>query len=186
MDFVLINLILRNNFMVKLRNFIRKNMKNSVLSFITLISPCCLLLLLSSCSSNLPSEQLVLKSLNETVKAPLEYVDLKKIDEKKNNEMGKDVYWIKFHAKLVALEDLHVFTKRGFTRMDTFYIASSDTLMLNKIHNEISATNNYNKQFGEFSKSYQELKAYKKGDLIKEEDRGLNFIKSDDGWQVIK
>ena len=67
-------------------------MKNCVLFFITLISPCCLLLLLSSCSSNLPSEQLVLKSLNETVKVPLEYVDLKKIDEKKNNETGKDVY----------------------------------------------------------------------------------------------
>jgi hypothetical protein len=113
-------------------------------------------------------------------------VDLKKIDEKNGTDMGKDVYWIKFHTKLVASEDLLVFTKRGWTGMDTFYVASSDTSLLNKIHNEITATNNYNKQFGTFNKSYQEVKEYKKGDLIKEEVRGLNFIKSDKDWNIMK
>jgi len=160
-------------------------MKNSTVSFITFIISC-YLLLLSSCGSNLPSGQLVLKSLNETVKQPLEYVDLKKIDEKNGSNMGKDMYWIKFHAKLVASEDLLVFTKRGWTGMDTFYVASSDTSMLNKIHSEITATNNYNKQFGAFNKSYQQVKEYRKGDLIKEEDRGLNFIKSEKGWNIMK
>ena len=80
------------------------------------------------------------------------------MDEKNGNYNGKEVYWIRFHASLVASEDLQVFTKRGWTRMDTFYVASSDTSMLNKIHNEITATNNYNKQFGAFNKSYQEGK----------------------------
>lgn len=93
---------------------------------------------------------------------------------------------IKFHAKLVASEDLLVFTKRGWTGMDTFYVASSDTSMLNKIHSEITATNNYNKQFGAFNKSYQQVKEYRKSDLIKEEDRGLNFIKSEKGWNIMK
>lgn len=144
------------------------------------------LLLLSSCGSNTPSEQLVLKSLNETVKPPLEYADLKKMEEKNGSDNGKDVYWIRFQAKLIASEDLQVFTKRGWTGMDTFYVASSDTSMLNKIHNEITSTNNYNKQFGTFNKSYQEVKTYKKGDLIKEEVRGLNFSKTDKGWAVMK
>ncbi len=58
--------------------------------------------------------------------------------------------------------------------------------MLNKIHSEITATNNYNKQFGAFNKSYQQVKEYRKGDLIKEEDRGLNFIKSEKGWNIMK
>jgi hypothetical protein len=158
-------------------------MKNWIVSLTVTISYC---LLFSSCSSDIPSEQLVLKSLNQTVKPPLEYVDLKKIDEKNGTDMGKDVYWIKFHTKLVASEDLLVFTKRGWTGMDTFYVASSDTSLLNKIHNEITATNNYNKQFGTFNKSYQEVKEYKKGDLIKEEVRGLNFIKSDKDWNIMK
>ena len=159
-------------------------MKNA-LHFLTLISFACSLLL-SSCSSNLPTEQLVLKALNETVKPPLEYADLKKIDEKTGNDNGKDVYWIRFHANLIASEDLQVFTKRGWTEMDTFYVATTDTSMLNKIHNEITATNNYNKQFGTFNKSYQEVKTYRKGDLIKEEVRGLNFSKTDKGWTVTK
>ena len=132
MDFVLINLILRNNFKVKFRNFISKNMKNSVLSFITLISPCCLLFLLSSCSSNLPSEQLVLKSINEPLPVSCNMWTKKKIDEQQGNEMGKDVYWIKFHANLIATGDLHVSTKRGFEGMDTFFVASSDSLKLKK------------------------------------------------------
>ena len=157
----------------------------SLLVFLMLITVSCCLLF-SSCTSNLPTEQLVLKSLNETVKPPLEYVDLKKIDEKNGRDMGKDVYWIKFHSKLVASEDLQVFAKRGWTGMDTFYVANSDTSMLNKIHNEITATNNYNKQFGAFNKSYQEGKTYKKGDLIKEEVRGLNFTKTDKGWNIMK
>lgn len=144
------------------------------------------LCLISSCASDLPSEQLVLKSLNETVKLPLEYADLQKMDEKTGNDNGKDVYWIRFHANLVASEDIQVFTKRGWTGMDTFYVASSDTSMLNKIQNEITATNNYNKQFGTFNKSYQEVKTYKKGDLIKEEVRGLNFSKTDKGWTLKK
>ena len=153
---------------------------------VSIIYFCCLLCLLSSCGSDMPSKQLVLKSLNETVKPPLEYADLKKIDEKNGNDNGKDVYWIRFHASLIASEDLQVFTKRGWTRMDTFYVASSDTSMLNKIHKEIAATNNYNKQFGTFNRSYQEIKNYKKGDLIKEEVRGLNFTKTDKGWTVMK
>lgn len=143
-------------------------------------------MLFSACNSDLPSEQFVLKSLNETVKPPLEYADLKKIDEKTGNDNGKDVYWIRFHSKLVASEDLQVFTKRGWTGMDTFYVASSDTSMLNKINNDITSTNNYNKQFGTFNKSYEEIKSYKKGDLIKEEVRGLNFSKTDKGWIVTK
>jgi hypothetical protein len=158
-------------------------MKNWIVSLTVTISYC---LLFSSCSSDIPSEQLVLKSLNQTVKPPLEYVDLKKIDEKNGTDLGKDVYWIKFHTKLLASEDLLVFTKRGWTGMDTFYVASSDTSLLHKIHIEITATNNYNKQFGTFNKSYQEVKEYKKGDLIKEEVRGLNFIKSDKDWNIMK
>lgn len=158
-------------------------MKNLLLFLMAFIT-CCFLF--SACNSNLPSEQLVLKSLNETVKQPLEYTDLKKMDEKNGSDNGKDVYWTRVHAKLVASEDLQVFTKRGWTGMDTFYVASSDTSMLNKIQNEITATNNYNKQFGTFNKSYQEVKTYKKGDLIKEEVRGLNFTKSDKGWTVMK
>ena len=158
-------------------------MKNSLLSLIASIT-CCLLF--SACSSDLPSEQLVLKSLNETVKPPLEYADLKKIDEKTGNDNGRDVYWIKFHTNLIASEDLQIFTKRGWTGMDTFYVATTDTSMLNKIQNEITATNNYNKQFGTFNKSYEKVKTYKKGDLIKEEVRGLNFSKTDKGWTVTK
>jgi len=144
------------------------------------------LCLFSSCGSDLPSEQLVLKSLNETVKPPLEYANLKKMDEKSSSDNGKDVYWIRFQAKLIASENARVFTKRGWTGMDTFYVVSSDTSMLNKIQNEITATKNYNKQFGAFNKSYEEIKSYNKGDLIREEVRGLNFEKTGKGWTVMK
>ena len=61
-------------------------------------------------------------------------MDLKKIDgAKSNDEMRQDVYWMKHQTKLVAGFDLHVFTKRGFAGMDTFYAADSDSSFLKKI-----------------------------------------------------
>ena len=97
-----------------------------------------------------------------------------------------DVYWMKYQTKLVAGSGLQVFTKRGFAGMDTFYVADSDTSFLNKIAQDIQATNNYNKQFGEFTTSYKEIKAIKKGEIIKEEIGGINFRKTDSGWVKMK
>lgn len=159
-------------------------MKNA-LPFLILISLTCSLLL-SSCDSNLPTEQLALEKLNENVKPPLQYTDLKKIDAKESKELGADVYRIQFQVKLVADADVRLFTHKGWNGMDTIYVASTDTSMLNKIAKDIKATNEYNKTQRSFEKmtTYTELKSYKKGDLIKEETRGLNFIKSDKGWNT--
>jgi hypothetical protein len=144
-------------------------------------------LVLASCKSKaLPTEQFVLTKLNEEIKPPLTYKDLKKIDDKSSNQMGEDVYWMKYQIKLAAGSDLHVFTKRGFVGMDTFYVADSDTSFLNKIAHDIQATNNYNKQFGEFRTSYKEIKAIKKGEMIKEEIGGINLRKTDSGWVRMK
>ena len=144
-------------------------------------------LLLASCNNDpLPTEQFVLAKLNEEIKSPLAYVDLKKIDGAKSNQIGQDVYWMKYQTKLVAGSDLHVFTKRGFAGMDTFYVADSDSSFLTKIAHDIQATNNYNKQFGEFTTSYKEIKAIKKGEMIKEEIGGINFIKTEKGWNKMK
>ena len=144
-------------------------------------------LLLASCKSdNLPTEQFVLAKLNEEIKPPLIYKDLKKMDGKRSNQMGEDVYWMKYQMKLAAATDLHTFTKRGFVGMDTLYIADSDSPFLKKIAHDIQATNNYNKQFGEFTTSYKEINAIKKGETIKEVVGGINFRKTDSGWVRMK
>ena len=134
----------------------------------------------------MPTEQSVLVKLNEEIKPPLAYVDLKKIDDKRSNQMGEDVYWMKYQTKLVAGSDLQVFTKRRFAGMDTFYVADSDTSFLKKIAHDIQATKDYNKQFGEFTTSYKEIKTIKKGEMIKEEIGGINLRKTDSGWVRMK
>ena len=100
--------------------------------------------------------------------------------------MDDDVYWMKYYTELVAGSDLHVFTKRGFSGMDTLYVADSDTSFLNKIAHDIQATNNYNKQFGEFTTSYKEINAIKKGATIKELAGGINFRKTENRWIKMK
>ncbi|HUZ57920.1 MAG TPA: hypothetical protein VMU83_03995 [Hanamia sp.] len=87
--------------------------------------------------------------------------------------MGEDVYWMKYQTKLVAGSGLQVFTKRGFAGMDTFYVADSDSSYLKKIAHDIQATKDYNKQFGEFTTSYKEINAIKKGQTIKEVVGGI-------------
>ncbi len=142
---------------------------------------------LASCNNDsLPTEQLVLGKLNEEIKPPLVYSDLEKIEDKRSNQMGEDVYWMKYQTKLIAGSDLQVFTKRGFSGMDTFYVADSDTSFLNKIAHDIQATNNYNKQFGEFTTSYKEIDPIKKGETIKDVVGGINFRKTDNGWVRMK
>lgn len=136
-----------------------------------------------SCKSNsVPTEKFVLDQINQNVKLPLHYEDLKKIDDKRSSQMDEDVYWMKYQTKLVAGSDLQVFTKRGFSGMDSFYVADSDTSFLKKIAHDIQATNDYNKQFGEFTTSYKEINAIKKGEIIKEVVGGINFRKTDSGW----
>jgi len=107
------------------------------------------------------------------VKPPLAYQGLKKIGSKRSNQMGEDVYWMKYQTKLVAGSGLQVFTKRGFAGMDTFYVADSDSSYLKKIAHDIQATKDYNKQFGEFTTSYKEINAIKKGQTIKEVVGGI-------------
>ena len=159
-------------------------MKYFTLPFLTL---CIFCIFLASCKiDSLPTEQFVLTKLNEEIKPPLEYKNLKKIDDKRSNQMNEDVYWMKYQAKLVAGSDLQVFTKRGFSGMDTFYVDVSDTSFLNKIAHDIQATKDYNKQFGEFTTSYKELNPIKQGETIKEVVGGLNFKKSDSGWVRMK
>ena len=70
--------------------------------------------------------------------------------------------------------------------MDTFYVADSDTSFLNKIAHDIQATKNYNKQFGEFTTSYKEINAIRKGETIKEVVGGINFRKTGNGWIKMK
>ena len=150
--------------------------------------PICLFcLILVSCKSDSgPTEQFVLDQLNKEIKPPLHYEALKKIDNKRSNQMGEDVYWMKYQTKLVAGSNLQVFTKRGFAGMDTFYVADSDTSFLNKIAHDIQATKDYNKQFGEFTTSYKEINPIKNGETIKEVVGGINFRKSDSGWVRMK
>ena len=144
-------------------------------------------LLFCSCKSDpLPTEQFVLAKLNEEIKPPLAYQDLKKIEDKSSNQMGDDVYWMRYQTKLVAASDLQVFTKRGFSGMDTLYVADSDSSSLKKIAEDIRKTNDYNKQFGEFTTSYKEINSIKKGGLIKEVVGGINFRKTENGWIKMK
>lgn len=144
------------------------------------------MIVVSCKSDSVPTEQFVLAQINQGIKPPLHYEDLKKIDDRRSNQMGEDVYWIKYQSKLVAGSDLQVFTKRGFSGMDTFYVADSDTSFLKKIAHDIQATKNYNKLFGEFTTSYNEINAIKKGETIKEVVGGINFKKSDSGWVKMK
>jgi len=100
--------------------------------------------------------------------------------------MGEDVYRMKYQTKLVAGSGLQVFTKRGFAGMDTFYVADSDSSYLKKIAHDNQATKDYNKQFGEFTTSYKEINAIKKGQTIKEVVGGINFRKTENGWVTMK
>jgi len=144
-------------------------------------------LLLYSCKSDpLPTEEFVLAKLNEEVKAPLAYQGLNKIDSKRSNIMGEDVYWIKYNTKLIAESDLQVFTKRGFSGMDTLYVADSDSSKLKMIADDIRKTEKYNKQFGEFTTSYKEINEIKKGETIKEVIGGINLKKTENGWVKMK
>ena len=93
---------------------------------------------------------------------------------------------MKYQTELVAGSDLHVFTKRGFSGMDTLYVADSDSSYLKKITHDIQATNHYNKQFGEFTTSYKEINAMKKRQTIKEVIGGINFRKTENGWIKMK
>ena len=54
------------------------------------------------------------------------------------------------------------------------------------IADDIHKTEKYNKQFGEFTTSYKEINAIKKGETIKEVVGGINFRKSDSGWVKMK
>jgi len=144
-------------------------------------------LLLFSCKSDpVPTEEFVLAKLNEEIKPPLAYQDLTKIDSKRSKEMGEDVYWMKYKAKLIAKSDLQVFTKRGFSRMDTFYVADSDSSYLKMIADDIRKTEKYNKQFGEFTTSYKEINEVKKGETIKEVIGGINLKKTENEWVKMK
>ncbi len=159
------------------------------MKYFTLLSLalCIFCVFLASCKSDpLPTEQFVLAKLNEEVKPPLAYKNLKKIDDKRSNQMVEAVYWMKYKAKIVAVCDLHVFTKRGFAGMDTFYVADSDSSFLKKIAHDIQATNIYNKQFGEFTTTYKEINAIKKGATIKKVVGGINFRKTEKGWVRMK
>jgi len=159
-------------------------MKNLQSAFIALFVYC---LLLFSCKSDpVPTEGFVLAKLNEEVKPPLAYQDLTKIDSKRSKDMGEDVYWMKYKTKLIAKSDLQVFTKRGFSGMDTFYVADSDTSYLKMIADDIRKTEKYNKQFGEFTTSYKEINEIKKGETIKEVIGGINLKKTENEWVKMK
>lgn len=70
--------------------------------------------------------------------------------------------------------------------MDTFYVADSDSSFRKKIAHDIQATNDYNKQFGEFTTSYKEINSIKKGETIKKVAGGINFRKTENGWDKMK
>ena len=143
---------------------------------------CVFCLLLYSCKSDPPpTEEFVLAILNEEVKSPLAYQDLKKIDSKRSDIMDEEVYWMKYKTKLIAKSNLQVFTKRGFSGMDTFYVADSDSSYLKMIADDIRKTEKYNKQFGEFTTSYKEINEIKKGETIKEVIGGINLKKTENG-----
>ena len=131
-------------------------------------------------------EEFVLAKLNEEINPPLAYQGLTEIDSKWSKEMGEDVYWMKYKTKLIAKSDLQVFTKRGFSQMDTFYVADSDISYLKMIADDIRKSKKYNKQFGEFTTSYKEINEIKKGETIKEVIGGINLKKTENGWIKLK
>ena len=144
---------------------------------------------LFSCKSEDKStlDNLALSNLNSTIKPPLQYSDLERIDEREDHSTNEEIYWIKYKAKVVAGGDLHVFTKRGWTGMDTFYVADNDSVFLREIHDQIEFANNYNKTYGGGTQTpYKEIGEFKKGDSIKEVIRGVYFGKSKEGWVIKK
>lgn len=146
-------------------------------------------LVLFSCKSEDDStlDNMALSNLNSTIKPPLRYADLERIDEREDNSTNEEIYWIKYKAKVVAGEDLHVFTNRGWTGMDTFYVADNDSVFLKKIHEQIEFANSYNKTYGGGTQTpYKEIAEFKKGDSIKEVIRGVYFGKSKEGWIIKK
>jgi len=57
------------------------------------------MIVISCKSDSVPTEQFVLAQINQGIKPPLHYEDLKKIDEKRSTQMGEDVYWIKVNTR---------------------------------------------------------------------------------------
>lgn len=122
---------------------------------------------LFSCKSEDKSafDNIALSSLDSMIKPPLQYSDLERIDEREDHSTNEEIYWIKYKAKVVAGNDLHVFMKRGWTGMDTFYVADNDSVFLREIHDQIEFANNYNKTYGDGTQTpYQEIGELKKGD----------------------
>lgn len=134
-----------------------------------------LFLCLCSCKGNLPTEQMAYEKLlsKQTKKDRnlFELIDFKQTYASEINVLGEDIYQITYHVKKVAKADLHEAHGMG---MAYFVTDSSEALD--------SAAFAQMKGGGRVEKpSY--TKAYKKGEVIKELDGKVRFIKNGNGWQ---
>lgn len=178
-----------NSFYLPLFNTIKtesmKHDSGTIINIVTAALVSCLVL--HSCKGEDKStlDNLALSNLNSTIKPPLQYADLERIDEHEDHSTNEEMYWIKYKAKVVAGDDLHVFTKRGWTGMDTFYVADNDSVFLKKIDDQIEFANSYNKTYGGGTQTrYTEIGEFRKGDSIKGAVKGVFFVKTKDGWRV--
>ena len=75
---------------------------------------------LCSCGSGLPTEKDAVNKINKlNDKVPIEYTELKKTNGIKGKIEGKDIYEMRYTAKVVAKEDLQTFQRFRLGSVDT-------------------------------------------------------------------
>ena len=130
--------------------------------------------LILSCNQTFPTEDMAFKKFiskqGDKNNAMFEFSDFKKINGSKQTILGKEVYTMDYHVKQIAKQDLHECTAIGKT-----YFLTDSAIVEDSIKQSQFKTGHIDRP------TY--VKAYKKGELVKEFDGKINFTNKDDGWQ---
>lgn len=132
-----------------------------------------------------PTDELAINALNNRINdAALRVDDFKRIKGTADaSSPGVEAYKIQYQANIVAAVNLKSFSHSGLRGMDTLFVGDDDKAMNEKIDKDQKATIAYNKQRpGSGLSTYNFIKSYKAGEVIKASTGGLWFIKSKEGW----
>lgn len=130
---------------------------------------------LVSCNGSIPTEQMAFRKLlskqTEREKALFELVDFKQTSGNEVNFFGETVYQISYHVKKVAKVNLHEAHGIGTSYFVTDSAMAQDSATFAKMKGGSHVE----------KPSYE--RAFKKGELVKEMDGKLRFVKRGNGWQ---
>lgn len=134
-----------------------------------------LFLCLCSCKGNFPTEQMAYEKLLsrqiEKDRNLFELVDFKQTNGMESNVLGEDIYQITYHVKKMAKVNLHEAHGMG----KSYFVTDSSVAVDSAAFDRMKGGSHIERP------SY--TKAYKKGELIKELEGKIRFVKIGNDWQ---